>query len=111
VSVTFLSESWMQSYLQDVTRLTAQRVGVPDPEWKSPIELLAELDGSHPAVTQKLRHFFNIYQQWFYDSKDFNEKLLAGTLTQEDKDRALTRMFARDEARQQLLEEVKHAQQ
>jgi len=109
VSVTILSESWMQSYLQDVTRLTAQRAGIADSEWKSPLELLAELDSSQPSVTSKLRHFFEVYERWFYDSKDFNEKLLIGSLTQEDKERALSRMFARDEAREALIAELSRA--
>jgi hypothetical protein len=106
MSVIVLTDSWLDSYFQDVIHLTAQRAEVKDREWKSAIELLGELELSRPTINSKLRQYIAIYKQWFQDSKEFNQKLLDGTLTQEDKNKSISHVFARNDARNELLNEL-----
>lgn len=102
-----LSEAWLQSYLNDVTRLAAQRSGLKDSEWKSPLELIQELETTKPNVVKALREFFVVYRRWFDDSREFNQKLLNGTLKQSDKKTSIDLIVARDQAREALVREVR----
>jgi hypothetical protein len=104
-----LSESWLQSYLNDVTRLAAQQSGLKDSEWKSPLELIQELETARPNIVKALREFFVVYRRWFDDSREFNQKLLNGTLKQSDRTTSIDLIVARDQARETLVREVRKA--
>lgn len=103
MSFAVLDDSWLESYFQQMIRLVAGRVGIADLEWKSSIELFDELDRTRPATAAQLRVFFTAYKQWFDDAKEFNQKVLDGNLSEQDRKKALSHIFARDDARQELL--------
>jgi exonuclease I len=104
--VVELTEAWLQTHFHDVIRQTAQRVGLKNLEWKSSLEQLQEIEAIRPTVNEKLREFFVVYERWFSATKDFNQKLLDGTLTQQDKAQAIDCTVERDAARQALIKEI-----
>ena len=103
----FMSDYDVEALLQFAIRHTANTLRIEDPSWKTPKELLAEIESVDPQTHAPLAKFCEAYLEWYRYVKQIGDLGKNGNLDRLEQEKLFHLMQQRDATRSTILARIK----
>jgi len=102
-----ISDYDVEALLQFAIRNTAAKIGIDDTDWKTPKELLDEIEARDAATHELLAKFCDAYLEWYQYVKQLDQLGKHGNLDMGEQEKLVEFEQKRDSTRSAVVAHLK----